>query len=99
MIANAGLLIRPIVALLFLAAGIMLLRRSSGSRAGPALICAGAALFLGAELYGVFELRPFVGRSFDEQWQEQIAAIDAIATLGLLLCAGGMMMHATGRTR
>lgn len=93
MIANAGLVIRPFVALVFLVAGMLLLRRSR-SRTGGALIAIGAALFLGAELYGMFTLRPFIGRFFDEQWHAQIATVDALATLGLLVCAGGLVAHA-----
>ncbi|TAN54993.1 MAG: hypothetical protein EPN19_04075 [Betaproteobacteria bacterium] len=91
MIDNAGLLIRPVVALIFLLGGVLLLR--SGSRLGALCITAGAVLFLGAELYGVFTLRPFVGRFFDEEWRQQIATVDVAATLGLLLCAVGLVMH------
>jgi hypothetical protein len=68
MIANAGLVVGSVVGLLFLVAGLLLLRRPV-SRGGALLITLGAALFLGAELYGVFVLRPFVGRPFDEQWR------------------------------
>jgi len=93
MIDNAGLVIRPVVTLIFLLGGLLLLRGSS-SRFGAGCIAAGAALFLGAELYGVFTLRPFVGRFFDEEWRAQIATVDIAATLGLLLCATGLVAHA-----
>lgn len=93
MIDNAGLVIRPFVALIFLLGGLLLLRRSA-SRLGAACITAGAVLFLGAELYGVFTLRPFVGRFFDEEWRRQIGTVDVVATLGLLLCAAGLVTHA-----
>lgn len=58
------------------------------------MVTAGAVLLLGAEIYGLIELRPFVGRPFDEQWQEQLAGIEAAAMLGLLLCAAGVVAHA-----
>ena len=93
MIDNAGLVIRPIVALMFLLGGMLLLRRSA-SRFGALCIVAGAALFLGAELYGVFTLRPYFGRFFDEEWRAQIATVDIAATLGLLLSAVGLVAHA-----
>ena len=90
MVTNAGLVIRPVVGLLFLVAGILLLR-NSGTRAGAGMISAGALLFLGSELYGVFTLRPFVGRNYDEAWYEQIATVDALSTLGLFVCAVGLV--------
>lgn len=93
MIDNAGLVIRPFVALIFLLGGLLLLR-GSGSRFGAGCITVGAVLFLGAELYGVFTLRPFVGRFYDEEWRAQIATVDIAATLGLLLCAAGLVAHA-----
>ncbi|MEO8143915.1 MAG: hypothetical protein ABI654_06830, partial [Betaproteobacteria bacterium] len=89
MIDNAGLVIRPFVALIFLLGGVLLLR-GSASRFGALCIVVGAVLFLAAELYGVFTLRPYVGRFFDEEWRSQIATVDIAATLGLLLCAGGL---------
>lgn len=98
MIDNLGLVIRPIVALIFLLGGMLLLRRSV-SRFGALCIVAGAVLFLVAELYGVFTLRPYVGRFFDAQWREQIATVDIAATLGLLLCAGGLVAHAYSNSR
>jgi uncharacterized membrane protein (UPF0136 family) len=93
MVTNAGLVIRPLVGALFLLAGWLLLRKST-SRAGAWLICIGALLFLGAELYGVFTLRPFVGRDYDEAWNGQIAVVEGLSTLGLLLCAGGLVGYA-----
>jgi hypothetical protein len=98
MIDNFGLVIRPIVAVIFLLGGMLLLR-ASGSRFGAQCIVAGAVLFLGAELYGVFTLRPYVGRFFDAQWHMQIATVDIAATLGLLLCAGGLVVHANRKSR
>ncbi len=98
MIDNAGLVIRPFVALIFLLGGMLLLR-GSASRFGALCIVAGAVLFLGAELYGVFTLRPYVGRFFDEEWRRQIATVDIAATLGLLLCAGGLVAHAYKNSR
>lgn len=98
MIDNAGLVIRPFVALLFLFGGVLLLRVSS-ARLGAACITAGAVLFLGAELYGVFTLRPYIGRFFDEDWRWQIGAVDVFATVGLLLCAAGLVVHALGNSR
>src|SRR2546425_9959854 len=99
MVTNAGLVIRPLVGLLFLAAGILLLRNSA-SRAGAWMISVGALLFLGSELYGVFTLRPFVGRNYDEAWYAQISTVDALSTLGLFGCAaapGGVAwMRRTG---
>jgi hypothetical protein len=97
MIDNAGLLVRPVVALMFLLAGGLLLRRSP-ARLGALCLVAGAAIFLVAELYGVFTLRPFVGRFFDEEWRRQIATVDVVATLGLLLCAAGVVTHAVGNS-
>lgn len=93
MVTNAGLVIRPVVGLLFLLAGWLLLRKSA-SRAGAWMICIGAVLFLGAELYGVVTLRPFIGRDYDGAWNEQIALIEGLSTLGLLLCAGGLVGYA-----
>ena len=91
MIANAGLVIRPVVGVLFLVAGILLWKRA---RAGGVLLSIGALLFVGAELYGLVVLKPFVGRTFDEAWHEQIATVDAVATLGLLVCAAGLLANA-----
>src|SRR3989449_7951105 len=96
MVTNAGLVIRPLVGLLFLAAGILLLRNSA-SRAGAWMISVGALLFLGSELYGVFTLRPFVGRNYDQAWDEQIATVDALSTLGPFGCAVGLVRLSRGR--
>jgi Sec-independent protein secretion pathway component TatC len=93
MFTNAGLVIRLIVALLFLLAGVLLLRRRR-VRLGSAMIIVGAGLFLVGELYGMLVLRPFVGRFFDEQWHVQNDIVDALSTVGLLLCAGGLVSHA-----
>src|SRR2546430_16316724 len=86
MITNAGLVIRPLVGLLFLAAGILLLRNSA-SRAGAWTISVGALLFLGSELYGVFTLRPLIGPHYDGAGDEQIATVDAPSPPGLFVCA------------
>jgi uncharacterized membrane protein YgdD (TMEM256/DUF423 family) len=96
MVTNAGLVIRPVVGLIFLVAGMLLLR-SSPSRTGAWVISVGALLFLGSELYGVFTLRPFVGRNYDEAWYEQIATVDALSTLGLFICAIGLAGHSWSR--
>jgi Sec-independent protein secretion pathway component TatC len=93
MFTNAGLVIRLIVALMFLLAGLLLLRRRR-VRLGSAMISVGAALFLVGELYGMLVLRPFVGRFFDEQWHVQNDIVDALSTFGLLLCATGLVAHA-----
>src|SRR5438445_11161672 len=89
MVTDGGRVSRPVVGLLFLLAGILLLR-SSSSRTGAWMISVGALLLLGSELYGVFTLRPFVGRNYDEAWYEQIATVDALSTPGLLVCAVGL---------
>ena len=91
MIANAGLVVRPIVGVVFLVAGLLLWKHS---RSGAVLISIGALLFLGAELYGLVVLKPFVGRPFDEAWQEQLSAVDAVATVGMLVCSIGLVAHA-----
>jgi Sec-independent protein secretion pathway component TatC len=93
MFTNAGLVIRLVVALLFLLAGALLLRKQR-VRLGAAMIVVGAGLFLVGELYGMLVLRPFVGRFFDEQWHVQNDIVDALSTVGLLLCASGLVAHA-----
>jgi Sec-independent protein secretion pathway component TatC len=93
MFTNAGLVIRLIVALLFLVAGVLLLQRRP-ARLGAAMITIGAGLFLVGELYGLLVLRPFIGRFFDEQWHVQNDIVDALSTFGLLLCASGLVAHA-----
>lgn len=101
---NIGLVIRLVVAAAFLAAGLLLMRGRAaegggGSRLGAVLIAIGGALFLSGELYGMLELRPFVGRFFDDQWHIRIDIVDALSTLGLLFCAGGLLVHAKGYLR
>jgi len=91
-ITNSGLVAGVIAGLAFLLAGLLLWRRASSR--GGVIVTLGAVLLLGAEVYGLIVLRPFVGRPFDEQWQEQIAAIEAVAMLGMLLCAAGVVAHA-----
>lgn len=92
MITNAGLVAGVIVGLAFLLAGVFLMRRSPSR--GGAVVALGALLFLGAEVYGLIVLKPFIGRPFDEQWHAQIATVEALATLGLLICAAGLVAHA-----
>lgn len=91
MITNAGLVAGVIVGLALLIAGVVLLKRSAS---GGVVVTLGALLFLGAEVYGTIVLRPFIGRPFDEQWHQQIATVEALGMLGLLLCAAGMVAHA-----
>lgn len=93
MFTNAGLVIRLVVAAVFVLAGVLLLQRSQ-DRLGPVLITIGGTLFLAGELYGMVVLRPFVGRFFDEAWHSQVDIVDALATLGLLLSAVGLVIHA-----
>jgi hypothetical protein len=90
MITNAGLVAGLIVGLVFLLAGILLWNRAPS---GGALVTAGALVMLGAEVYGLAVLRPYVGRPYDEQWYQQIATIEALVALGLLICAAGMVAH------
>ena len=91
MITNAGLVAGVIVGVVFLIAGIFLLR---GSGRGGGMVTVGALLYLGSQLYGLFQLRPFLGRPFDEAWSEQISTIVAVSTIGLLVCAAGIVAHA-----
>ena len=91
-ITNAGLVAGVIVGLAFLVAGIFLMKRSPSS--GGVIVALGALLFLGAEVYGLIVLKPFIGRPFDEQWHQQMATIEGAATLGLLICAAGLVAHA-----
>lgn len=93
MITNTTLVIRPLVALAFLIAGLLLLR-TSASRVGPPLIGLGALLVLGADLYGIFTLRPFVGKDYDDYWYAQVGAVEALDTIGLAVCACGLVAHA-----
>lgn len=89
---NAGLVAGLIVGLVFLLAGILLWRRSISG--GGVIVTAGALLTVGTALYGLAVLKPFVGRTYDEQWHQQIATVEALATLGLLICAAGVVAHA-----
>lgn len=98
MIDNLGLVILPFVALIFLLGGALLMRRAV-SRSGALSIVAGAALFLAAELYGVYTLRPYVGRFFDPEWRTQVTTVEIGAMLGLLLCAVGLVLHALRNSR
>jgi len=90
-ITNGVLVSGLIVGLVFLLAGILL--RSRASSGGGTIIIAGALLTLGTAVYALAVLRPFVGRTYDEQWYQQIATVEALATLGLLVCAAGMVAH------
>lgn len=91
MITNAGLVAGVIIGLVFVLAGILLVRRSGR---GGGMVTAGALLYLGSQLYGLVELRPFLGRPFDDAWSEQISTIVALSTVGLLVCAAGIVAHA-----
>ena len=91
MITNGVLVSGLIVGLVFLLAGILL--RSRASSGGGMIIIAGALLTHGTSVYALAVLRPFVGRTYDEQWYQQIATVEALATLGLLVCAAGMVAH------
>ena len=91
MITNGVLVSGLIVGLVFLLAGILLRSRSGSS--GGLIVIAGALLTLGTAVYALAVLRPFVGRTYDEQWYQQIATVEALATLGLLVCAAGMVAH------
>jgi len=90
-ITNAGLVAGVIVGLVFLLAGLLLLRR--GSTRGGAMVTLGALLYLGSQVYGLIELRPFLGRPFDDAWSEQISTIVGLSTVGLLICAAGIVAH------
>jgi hypothetical protein len=90
-ITNAGLVAGLIVGLVFLLAGLVLWSRSKTG--GGVIVTAGALLTVGTEVYGLAVLRPFIGRTYDDQWYEQIATVEALATLGLLICAAGMVAH------
>jgi hypothetical protein len=91
-ITNAGLVAGVIIGLVFVLAGILLLRR--GSTRGGAMVTFGSLLYLASQVYGLIELRPFVGRPFDQDWSEQISAIVGLSTVGLLVCAAGIVAHA-----
>jgi hypothetical protein len=96
-ITNSGIVAGTIVALVFLLAGILLWRRSPSG--GGVIVTAGALLTLGAEVYGLAVLKPYIGRSYDEQWYQQISTIETIATLGLLVCAAGVVAHGLRLTK
>jgi len=90
-ITNASLVAGLIVGLVFLLAGGLLWSRAHSG--GAVIVTAGALLTLGAAIYALAVLRPFVGRVYDEEWAQQIATVEALATLGLLICAAGMVAH------
>ena len=92
LITNSGLVAGVIVGLAFLIAGLVLMKVSPSR--GGAVVALGGLVFFGAEVYGLIVLKPFVGRPFDEQWHEQISMIEGAATLGLLVCAAGLVAHA-----
>ena len=47
----------------------------------------------------MFTLRPYLGRFFDPEWRTQVATVEIGATLGLLLCAVGLVLHAYRNAR
>ena len=98
MFTNTGLVLRLVVGAIFLAAALVLMRRS-GPRGGPGLVALGAVLLLAGNLYGLAVLRPFVGRYFDEDWAAQVDIVDALSTLGMLACACGALWHALGHPK
>ena len=91
MITNGALVAGLIVGLVFLLAGVLLWSRASSG--GGIIITAGALLTLGTAIYALAVLRPFVGRTYDEQWYQQIDTVETLAILGLLVCAAGMVAH------
>lgn len=91
MITNASLVAGPIVGLVFLLAGVLLWSRARSG--GAVVVTVGALLTLGAAVYALAVLRPFVGRVYDDGWYQQIDTVEALATLGLLVCAAGMVAH------
>lgn len=80
-----------IVGLVFLIAGLLVWNRAASG--GGMIITAGAVLTLGTAVYGLAVLRPFIGRTYDEQWHQQISTVEALVTLGLLICAAGVVAH------
>ena len=92
MITNAGLVAGVIVGLGFLLGGILLWRRAPTG--GGIIVTAGALLTLGADVYALIVFKPYVGRPYEDGWYEQISTIETLATLGLLICAAGMVAHA-----
>jgi hypothetical protein len=91
-ITNAGLVGGLVIGVGFLVAGMLLWRRSPGG--GGLIVTTGALLTLATAIYALVVLKPFVGRPYDEGWHQQISTIEAAATLGLLICAAGMVAHA-----
>ena len=91
MVTNAGLVAVLIVGLVFLIAGLLVWNRAASG--GGMIITAGAVLTLGTAVYGLAVLRPFIGRTYDEQWHQQISTVEALVTLGLLICAAGVVAH------
>jgi hypothetical protein len=91
-ITNASLVAGLIVGLVFLLAGLLLWSRSLAG--GGIIVTAGALLTLGTVVYGLVVLKPFVGRTYDEQWYQQVSTVESLATLGLLICAAGVVAHA-----
>lgn len=92
MITNAGLVAGVIIGLGFLLAGVVLWKRAPTG--GGLIVTAGALVTLAAAVYALVVLRPFVGRTYDDAWHSQISLVEALATLGLLVCAAGMVAHA-----
>ena len=91
MVTNASLVAGLIVGLVFLLAGLLLWSRAHSG--GAVVVTDGALIALGTATYALAVLRPFVGRVYDEEWAQQIATVEALATLGLLICAAGMVAH------
>lgn len=91
MITNGVLVAGLVVGLVFLLAGVLLWSRAHSG--GAIVVTAGALVTLCAAIYALAVLRPFVGRAYDEGWYQQIDTVEALATLGLLICAAGMVAH------
>jgi hypothetical protein len=91
-ITNAGLVAGVIIGLGFLLAGILLWRRAPTG--GGVIVTAGALILLGTDAYALFVFKPYVGRPYEDGWYEQISTVEMLATLGLLICAAGMVAHA-----
>lgn len=92
MITNAGLVAGLVIGIGFLIAGILLWRRAPAG--GGMIVTVGAVITLGAAVYALAVLKPFVGRPYEDGWYEQISTVEAAATIGLLVCAAGMVAHA-----
>jgi hypothetical protein len=91
-ITNASLVGGVIIGAVFVLAGIVLVKR--GSARGGGMVTLGAAIYLGAQMYGMAVLRPFIGRAFDDSWSQQISTVEGFSTLGMLICAAGIVAHA-----